>query len=676
MASCTGRILVVKDGKDGVGIKSADVIFAVYVSDTAAPADDFDGWKTMYDKLIFAQGSFIWTATKITDTNNKSWLTGKRCLGKCEDFSDIKELYALGDSNQQAPNDGWKETYSPVKGKWLWTKNEITLQGVAGKVYTDPVCAGYFPNDGINGTKFSVKGTAVAHYADAADIPTNSYLWGSNYLVDKDTKSSLAKSYPCVYRFLMTGNTSEKADEGDAYNIDGVLWVNDGSAWQNVGSIQGPAGEAGDDAPWVVLSQNPIVFESNDKGQVESATKMTDINVMCGTEIVTSQCTFAFKESSSTHFNKDKASITSNGGETETITINSEGLGTKKIGDYDIPYPNSSVTLTVTFGDYIFDVTINIVVDTSLVDGYFRTSIKGLEAQYTEMNTTVKGNTALLSVHQSRIEANANAIKTKVSQTDYNDNNDAVDKRVSTVEQNVNSISATVDDINKLTGEWNKSGIITKANFSSMFSEALASDGTVMKRAEMTTYVKKDADGNLESGVKINADNINISAGHEFNINGKYFSVTSDNFKVNKKEISLTDTEKSISWSVGYFDGNLKMSFSNKDSSVDLYADNDKGTSLWMKGGNKRRAIYGNDYFGICATENAADQLDYVIDFGMPKVYGAAYRRSTPKAGLILELLKANNYLRFILAGLPKSSDDCTNGGQVYIDNGFLKIKQ
>lgn len=519
IASCTGRILVVKDGKDGVGITSADVVFAVYVFPDSAPADDFKGWKTLYSDLVFTKDDYLWTATRITNTDGDSWLTGKRCLGSCKDFANVLEMYALGDSKDKAPSEGWSYTMpSPVKGKYLWTKNEMTLQHNNTKFYTTPVCVGYFANDGINGTKFSPKGTANGHYSNYADYKASAQLLPDEmYLVDTvtDKYENTHGAAIISYDKLITDNEVILiAAEGDAYNVGGTLWVATSNGWVDFGSIQGAQGESGENAPWVILSKNPIVFESDKKGVVAPTEKLISITVMCGTEIVTSQCTFAFKESSDTHFNKDKASITSSGMETETITINSTGLGTKTIGatdddaGYQVPYPNSAVILSVTFGNYVFDVIINIVVDTSLVDGYFRTSIKGIEAQYTEINTALTDQGALLTECQSNINVNAEAIKTKVAQTDYDESNKAVDAKFSEVNQRAESIRQDVTRIDNLTGEWEKSGIITKANFSSMYSEAVSSDGSIVKRAEMATYVQKDENGNLESGVKINADNI------------------------------------------------------------------------------------------------------------------------------------------------------------------------
>lgn len=678
LASCTGRIMVVKDGKDGVGIKSADTVFCVYPTDQPEPSDDYEGWNTLYSKLTLVPSAYVWTAVKVTNTSNKSWLTGKRCLGKCEDFASIKELYALGDSNNNPPTEGWKETYSVVKGKWLWTKNELTLQNVAEKVYTTPVCIAYFAIDGINGTSFTPKGMANAHYASYKDYKETQQgpIPGEVYLIDSvaDKYSDTIGPVCISYDKLVTGNeVIAIATEGDAYIIEKNLWVNNGEAWVDFGDIQGADGKPGKNAPWAVFSNNPVAFESDEKGKAKSDSKFVDLMVYLGTNIITKNCNITLEASSDANFDISKASLSNTNSDTATITINSEGIKTKNVGGYDISVPNSSLIVKVTYDDYVIKVTVNIVVDTSLVDGYFRTSIKGLEAQYTTMNKDISDQ---LEVHQSHIQANADAITHRVSEDTYNGDLEKTKSKFSEIEQRADKIEQSVTNLNNLTGEWEKSGIITNSNFSSMYSEAVASDGSIMKKAEMGTYVQKNDDGTLESGVKINADNININSEHEFRINGSHFYVSSTNFNVDKNGISYNDTEKSTSWSVGYSEDGLSMNFVNNDTSAVMHVDKDRGASLWMEKEKKSRAIYSNDYIGISANTTTADLLNYVIDFGIPNAYGVGYRRSTPKAGAIMEVLKSNNYLRFILAGLPKSSDDCTNGCQIYVENGFLKIKQ
>lgn len=695
IASCTGRILVVKDGKDGVGITSADVVFAVYVFPDSAPADDFKGWKTLYSDLVFTKDDYLWTATRITNTDGDSWLTGKRCLGSCKDFANVLEMYALGDSKDKAPSEGWSYTMpSPVKGKYLWTKNEMTLQHNNTKFYTTPVCVGYFANDGINGTKFSPKGTANGHYSNYADYKASAQLLPDEmYLVDTvtDKYENTHGAATISYDKLITDNEVILiAAEGDAYNVGGTLWVATSNGWVDFGSIQGAQGESGENAPWVILSKNPIVFESDKKGVVAPTEKLISITVMCGTEIVTSQCTFAFKESSDTHFNKDKASITSSGMETETITINSTGLGTKTIGatdddaGYQVPYPNSAVILSVTFGNYVFDVIINIVVDTSLVDGYFRTSIKGIEAQYTEINTALTDQGALLTECQSNINVNAEAIKTKVAQTDYDESNKAVDVKFSEVNQRAESIEQSVTAVDKQGKE---------------------------TKSVLEQCVEKQDDGSYMSKMRMYADNITLSAGHILNIQGDYLVVNTTNFKIDENgNVTLSGKVNAKSGSIGGFTITESNLHSSADGySFDIYNDrlvyvdqkNSRTLSIMSDDTNGLRLSMGaaenNSMCNIQVTERGIGLVstngdgfkseysegamyvsrgDAAISFWIARnSFGNAFRFPTTKAGLRGLIDITNTKLRLLAVGLPTSPVGLAVG-EIYNDNGVLKIVQ
>lgn len=136
-------------GNDGVGVKSADVMYCIGDSDSTAPADNAD-WKTLFTELTLANGKYVWTCTKVVYTKGNPTYSGKQCLGKCEDFATVTEQYALSTSSTDAPTSGWGTTYSPAMGKWLWTRSEIVWTD-GSKTYTKAVCVSYFGKDGENG---------------------------------------------------------------------------------------------------------------------------------------------------------------------------------------------------------------------------------------------------------------------------------------------------------------------------------------------------------------------------------------------------------------------------------------------------------------------------------------------------------------------------------------------
>lgn len=139
------------DGVDGTGIKSADVMYALTNSSTTPPADGA-GWVTSLSMLKLVADTYVWSCTKVTLTDGRTLYSGKQCLGPSADFASVVEMYALGDSSSVAPSTGWGTSYTPTKGKWLWTRNRITWTN-GSQSYTTAMCVGYFSKDGEKGDK-------------------------------------------------------------------------------------------------------------------------------------------------------------------------------------------------------------------------------------------------------------------------------------------------------------------------------------------------------------------------------------------------------------------------------------------------------------------------------------------------------------------------------------------
>lgn len=272
-----------KDGTDGVGITSADVVFAIGESKTTAPTK---GWITNFSGLTLESGKYVWTCTKTTLTSKKSYYTGAYCLGECYDFAQVEELYALSDSSTQAPESGWNSSYKVVKGKYLWSCVKVTYNDT-NISYLNKKCVSYFPTDGVNGTKFTPKGTAYAHYSRASELPTPSVVTvNRKYLVDVDDISTPPRNTPCVCYYKNTTTfVSDVAAEGDAYNIGGTLWVHDGKVWYDFGSVQGPKGDDGEDALNIELSVEKILF-SYDKNDFDPKSKIVTLIVRQGGNVI------------------------------------------------------------------------------------------------------------------------------------------------------------------------------------------------------------------------------------------------------------------------------------------------------------------------------------------------------------------------------------------------------
>lgn len=137
-----------QNGKEGIGIKTADVVFKLSTSNTQQP--DNTGWVSLFSQLQLKENTYVWSCTKIELTNGNTTYTGKQCLGSSKDFVTITEQYAIGHSGTTAPTSGWGTDYTPTKELWLWTRNRMRWTN-GSYTYTTAICIGYFGKDGTPG---------------------------------------------------------------------------------------------------------------------------------------------------------------------------------------------------------------------------------------------------------------------------------------------------------------------------------------------------------------------------------------------------------------------------------------------------------------------------------------------------------------------------------------------
>ena len=183
MASYITNVPYIQKGKDGTGIRSADVVFCVTESNTTEPSDNLY-WYTTFAQLTMKENTYVWSCTKITLTDGTTKYTGKQCLGASKDFVTITEQYAIGSSPTTAPTSGWGTTYTPTKELWLWTRNRMEWKNstIITYTYTTPICIGYFSKDGNDGEDavwyeivpetFSVSLDANGNWAEGTNITT------------------------------------------------------------------------------------------------------------------------------------------------------------------------------------------------------------------------------------------------------------------------------------------------------------------------------------------------------------------------------------------------------------------------------------------------------------------------------------------------------------------------
>lgn len=436
-------------GDDGVSVQSSDVVFAIGESRTTAPAT---GWITNFSGLTLESGKYVWTCTKTTLTKGATYYTGAYCLGECYDFAQVEELYALSDSSTQAPESGWNASYKVVKGKYLWSCVKVTYND-ANISYLNKKCVSYFPNDGINGTKFTPKGTAYAHYSKASELPTPSIATvNRKYLVDIDDKSTPPRNAPCVCYYKNTTTfMSDVAAEGDAYNIGGTLWVHDGKIWHDFGSVQGPKGEDGQDALNIELSTDRLIFDYNRPNFNPSSGSVAIVARHGNTVIDPSE--YSVKIISTKNYDAKKASIVTSG-KTYNLIFKADGIAmityspTQAIeGSEKIEYPVSScnIKLAISYNGITYTKTVFMDVSFAQTYGDLKWNTERLYGEFGEFKTNVDNR---FTQTASAISLKADAATLTNFKTEYDENGKVVNKRIGEIEVNYKDINISVGNIN------------------------------------------------------------------------------------------------------------------------------------------------------------------------------------------------------------------------------------
>lgn len=432
-----------KDGTDGVGITRADVVFAIGESKTTAPTT---GWITNFSGLTLESGKYVWTCTKTILTSSSTPIyTGAYCLGECYDFAQVEELYALSDSSTQAPESGWNASYKVVKGKYLWSCVKVTYND-ANISYLNKKCVSYFPNDGINGTKFTPKGTAYAHYSKASELPSPSVATvNRKYLVDIDDKSTPTRNTPCVCYYKNTTTfMSDVAAEGDAYNIGGTLWVHDGKMWHDFGSVQGPKGDDGEDALNIELSVEKILF-SYYEGNFEQKNKTITLIVRQGGNVIKSS-DYNVKIVAAQNFNistGDKLTITK---QDNYCTLNCFSSGVimydytygNKVSYVSYPASSCSIKIAVEYNGITYFKELSIEVSFVRMYGGLAYDLESLSSTYGEL----VGDNGRLKQMETQIYQNARNITLTAKRTD------GLENQYSEIKVQYDSINISVGKIN------------------------------------------------------------------------------------------------------------------------------------------------------------------------------------------------------------------------------------
>ena len=151
------NVIVTSDGKEGSsgrGIVSVNTFYALGDNPLTSPVDAEYKHDTLSAVVIKTNADkYVWSADKVTYSNNTVELTGKYCVGKCADLTSVTEMYGVSNSATVKPS-VWSDTYPNesklTPGTYIWSRDEIVwLDGT--KTYSEAQLVGYIGTNGNNG---------------------------------------------------------------------------------------------------------------------------------------------------------------------------------------------------------------------------------------------------------------------------------------------------------------------------------------------------------------------------------------------------------------------------------------------------------------------------------------------------------------------------------------------
>lgn len=193
-------------------------------------------------------------------------------------------LYYLSTSTTSLVGGEWTETAPEwTNGKYMWSKTKTTYAN-GSVVESDPTCIAGAKGETGNGIistsvsyQVSTSGTSVptGEWSDTVPmVPAGQYLWCKTEIIytsgDPTVSYSVSKSGNDGTGVTILGSYDSEEElkqnhptgnRGDAYIVNGNLYVWDGTQWKNVGSIQGPPGESG-----VGIASTEIRYQASNSG--------------------------------------------------------------------------------------------------------------------------------------------------------------------------------------------------------------------------------------------------------------------------------------------------------------------------------------------------------------------------------------------------------------------------
>ena len=197
VVSCEGY-----KAKDGIGIKSVNTWYGLSKSITSQPSSFT--YNTLSKVVIETHATdYVWSADKVTYTNNDEAFTGIYCIGKCSDLASVTEQYGTSTSDGTKPGDNdWSDKYpeNAPKGTYIWSRDKIAWKD--GTITTSAAqLIGYIATDGKHAPK-------AKSSDDIVTIPTDSNGNALLAFSEEVGFSLLVDGHECNISSIHTGSSS------------------------------------------------------------------------------------------------------------------------------------------------------------------------------------------------------------------------------------------------------------------------------------------------------------------------------------------------------------------------------------------------------------------------------------------------------------------------------------
>ncbi len=211
-----GSVVTVQKGQDGTSGNGIESYAIHYVLSTGGQTPPTTGWSTSMPSLT--KGRYLWTRTTTSFKEGDDSVSysvsyiptdGEAGVG----IETTAVTYQIGDSGTTKPTGTWvNNPPTPVKGKYLWTKNTFTY---TDESVIETFSVSYYPLDGAQGTGVTTTEIKYQVGNDGVTVPTGT--WVNN------------PPTPVKGKYLWTRTVIEYSDQTTSTAYSTSYWATDGA---------------------------------------------------------------------------------------------------------------------------------------------------------------------------------------------------------------------------------------------------------------------------------------------------------------------------------------------------------------------------------------------------------------------------------------------------------------